>query len=919
MRLCVRVCLLVFGISEVEFVRVVFTLNERRMANRDVIMRGLLNNRERRNIKLSVARLSWAELRAELEEIRCSTEGSIETLRDRLTRALIKEGEPRVEVPWYPSDNAPKSTPVIPLVESDVEPNFLAGWDNLNTENRGGAPQMSGNAGRENSADSSSSYELPPRAFQTTVDVHTSQTERKNAVDRRVVICTPMSTSPTTSVITTQAQMSGPVIITGAGHRFEPERTGRLTSRDFGLPRMTVREALSRYPIPAEYTYFTAQMVRSGVPPVDRDVNRITEPNLEAAAEPIEQAQRPPQVISTPSRRLATPTVTTSAHNNSSACWYTPAENLNEIRNASRNSHLSESSSRSDRTAYEERVDLSRRRRVHRVDSRSARDAERVLHYSTDGREGVEYLSGVESRRMRDRRVNKEFQGVNSQEEYRRETPSVLDWEGYVPELVGRKQLDSENESYHSQRSQHSEKPESTTRDFRPRRRAMDSRRLERPGRDRSDKQSASQKLNTVKILKNWGITKFAGEEKLEDPEEFLEQIEECRDGSAITDAALLTAIPCCLTKKASRWFRTERTEIRSWRDFCRRFRNHFMKFYDREDLMDDLQRRTQAEGEKITSYLSSFKYIVSRFSNPPSERQQVELAYRKLHPKYRDAIGDKVIETLDDIEKYGRIYERKKDLDLRYLPPPAAEKMRVPGAAYTGPRKPKVAAVKEEEEEGVAGIDKAPGNQKGGKGKGKGKNKAASNENESNVPPDATADSEEAQTPLTYAAAVQNTGQGNFARNNPSNSRSTGGQSQRENFARDSQSRGQQSSQGAGFRGEAVSPKAEASGYQQPNGAKARASAREGEFVGACYTCQKVGHRSSECPEIQCFGCREKGHTRPHCPHKATVENWIIPSVPGPRDRCQGCGKPDVTVKSCPSCAVLFKGLGNAQRGAQK
>lgn len=104
--------------------------------------------------------------------------------------------------------------------------------------------------------------------------------------------------------------------------------------------------------------------------------------------------------------------------------------------------------------------------------------------------------------------------------------------------------------------------------------------------------------------------------------------------------------------------------------------------------VLDDLQRRTQTEGEKITSYLASFKYIVSRFRHPPFEREQVELAYRKIHPKYQHAIGDKVIESLDDIERYGLIFERQKDLDAKYLPPLNADKMRLPGAAYTGPRK---------------------------------------------------------------------------------------------------------------------------------------------------------------------------------------------------------------------------------------
>ncbi|MBJ4432522.1 hypothetical protein JGE30_24630, partial [Salmonella enterica subsp. enterica serovar Give] len=45
----------------------------------------------------------------------------------------------------------------------------------------------------------------------------------------------------------------------------------------------------------------------------------------------------------------------------------------------------------------------------------------------------------------------------------------------------------------------------------------------------------------------------------------------------------------------------------------------------------------------------------------------------------------DKAIYSLDDVEEYCRRYERRKDLDSRYTPPPPKEKARIPGAAYSG------------------------------------------------------------------------------------------------------------------------------------------------------------------------------------------------------------------------------------------
>ena len=86
-----------------------------------------------------------------------------------------------------------------------------------------------------------------------------------------------------------------------------------------------------------------------------------------------------------------------------------------------------------------------------------------------------------------------------------------------------------------------------------------------------------------------------------------------------------------------------------------------------------------------MESYIENFRLIVSHFKGPPSEESQVDRAYRNLLPEYRRAMTDEVIETLDDIVKYGRRFERRKEIDDRYVPPPPPEKMYIQNAAFTG------------------------------------------------------------------------------------------------------------------------------------------------------------------------------------------------------------------------------------------
>lgn len=87
------------------------------------------------------------------------------------------------------------------------------------------------------------------------------------------------------------------------------------------------------------------------------------------------------------------------------------------------------------------------------------------------------------------------------------------------------------------------------------------------------------------------------------------------------------------------------------------------MQAYDRGDQFDYIKRRTQAKGEKITLYLTSLKYIVSRFARLLPESEIVDKAWRNLLAEYRKVMGDKFMDSLSLLEKYGRRWNRQKEL----------------------------------------------------------------------------------------------------------------------------------------------------------------------------------------------------------------------------------------------------------------
>ncbi|OXU18445.1 hypothetical protein TSAR_000767 [Trichomalopsis sarcophagae] len=160
------------------------------------------------------------------------------------------------------------------------------------------------------------------------------------------------------------------------------------------------------------------------------------------------------------------------------------------------------------------------------------------------------------------------------------------------------------------------------------------------------------------------------GKGRNEDPEEFLERLSDCPRGTRASDIDW-NVLPYIFQGEAGCWFRAKREKIQTWTEFCREFRHRYVTKYNREDLMEDLRWRTQHK------------------------------AYRNILPEYRKASGDKLIDSLEDLEKYGRRWEKHRDLDSQYAPPLPVEKMHVPGAAYTGGvTKPKVAAVETVEKE---------------------------------------------------------------------------------------------------------------------------------------------------------------------------------------------------------------------------
>ena len=165
-----------------------------------------------------------------------------------------------------------------------------------------------------------------------------------------------------------------------------------------------------------------------------------------------------------------------------------------------------------------------------------------------------------------------------------------------------------------------------------------------------------------AKLLKD--IEKVSGKDG-EDAEEFLESLDEKVLESRMWDAVILGAVSNVHQGEARRWWRTIREDLGGSQVSV----PSYICEYDEQYLWANLYSHTQADKEAITPR----KYLAL-------------LAHRNLHPTYRNAFGEKVVMTIEDLQSWGLQYERSlQKQNKRWSAPQSADKMHI---TYAAPRK---------------------------------------------------------------------------------------------------------------------------------------------------------------------------------------------------------------------------------------
>ena len=854
------------------------------MEDHNEIMLELCAHRSNRILKREVAKLSYEGVQAELQARGLNREGTDLCLRDRLLRRLIMD-DPLMSnfVPWYPNDveiyTESRDVHSNAAADGRSSPNSVPPRESEQIESRRMSPtQPASDEQRRYRADSQSSGASTSSRHQSRMSPTMSP-----------VLSVPVSAS--TATTTTMSN----VITSVSTHMTLPVLGKQLFSGNVQLPNVTptARVAISQVrgywvPLPNQFEYYSAERVRG-----------IRQAPGAAFANSAQVTVKPSPF--TPLSRL--PKFGNEAR--SKEQWYTPAQNP---ANGS-DGRSTTSQSDDEHSSY------------HRPNVNVSRDAGLPKQNVTFVQKGPHNDTPIRvSRNVLREPANRQSASSNnegSQDQVRQDVQdeareknqdrasktSRLSMKSYAAKAQLHRRDESRRDSSESSDSEPDD-------DFLPRQTSQRAKKSKRRNANASAPTSQDtairkkDKSDVVKLLKSWGLH-FSGESSKEEPEEFIEQLDDCLNGSGVETMEIFFALPCIFTKRASRWYRTIRESLTDWDEFKRKFRSQFIGEYDREDLIEDLRSRTQAKGELISNYLADFNYIVSRFKKPPSERRLVERVWRNLLPEYRKAMADKIIDSLADVEYYGHKWEKQRDLDSRYAPPKAAERMTVRGAAYNShASKTRVAAVEEE----PISVSAATHSSKKGIDKKKKQVKEQPSIRAAAAPPAVTPAMEPRPRPVAYCSYA-NVVQGVQPASNWS-----------KQPARFEQQRGpfqtqwkksQQWSYGAARQPPTSAAAPAANSRVQPSKPTPADATHRTDFYGACFTCHSVGHRASECPEIECYWCRGKGHSMRTCPHRRQPTSGT--------ESCQNCGAAGVTFKTCPACVQLLQQLGNGPAGDQK
>lgn len=184
-------------------------------------------------------------------------------------------------------------------------------------------------------------------------------------------------------------------------------------------------------------------------------------------------------------------------------------------------------------------------------------------------------------------------------------------------------------------------------------------------------KLSQTGKTNYIQFLQECHRRKlhFSGGD--ENVNKFLSEFDKVADLFTLSEVDKVKMFPELLQGAAALFFKSKFENVSVWDTISTGFRVNYHQFYPESKREINLLMRTQAEGEKIDTFLSSVKLMNDRLRKPRSDSDLLSIVMGNLHPKYYEVLTPREPQTFQDLETRCKELERRRAMESCYKPPP--------------------------------------------------------------------------------------------------------------------------------------------------------------------------------------------------------------------------------------------------------
>lgn len=171
--------------------------------------------------------------------------------------------------------------------------------------------------------------------------------------------------------------------------------------------------------------------------------------------------------------------------------------------------------------------------------------------------------------------------------------------------------------------------------------------------------------------VSQWKIS-FSGDYNGPSVNAFLEQVNEYSISRNVSKSDLCNSAVELLTGRALIWYRSVRSQIKSWDEFVRLLRAEYEPHDYELELWDEIRSRTQGPDETVSSYFACMINLFARLPMEPSERQKLQVLQRNIAPDFIRGLGLIKVETVEELRGLCKQLESNRIIAEKFKPPPS-------------------------------------------------------------------------------------------------------------------------------------------------------------------------------------------------------------------------------------------------------